>query len=71
MSPTYSPRTELFYVMAYDGEAEFYIRDEDYLEGARFTGGGQQRVLPLDKFTSAVRAYRFHKAARGQRDGRC
>ena len=55
-SPTYSPRTELFYVMAYDGEAEFYIRDEDYLEGALFTGGGQQRVLPLDKFTSAVRA---------------
>ena len=37
-SPTYSPRTELFYVMAYDGEAEFYIRDEDYLEGALFTG---------------------------------
>ena len=55
-SPTYSPRTELFYVMAYDGEAEFYIRDEDYLEGARFTGGGQQRVEPIDKFVSAVRA---------------
>ena len=55
-SPTYSPRTQLFYVMAFDGEAEFYIRDEDYLEGARFTGGGQQRVLPIDKYTSAVRA---------------
>ena len=55
-SPTYSPRTELFYVMAFDGEAEFYIRDEDYLEGARFTGGGQQRVLPIETFTSAVRA---------------
>ena len=55
-SPTYSPRTELFYVMAYDSDAEFYIRDEDYLEGARFTGGGQQAVVPVDKFVSAVRA---------------
>ena len=55
-SPTYSPRTELFYVMAYDSDAEFYIRDEDYLEGARFTGGGQQAVVPVEKFVSAVRA---------------
>ena len=55
-SPTYSPRTELFYVMAYDSEAEFYIRDEEYLEGARFTGGGQQRLEPIEKFVSAVRA---------------
>ena len=55
-SPTYSPRTELFYVMAFDGEAEFYIRDEEYLEGDRFTGGGQQRPLPVDKYSSAVRA---------------
>ena len=55
-SPTYSPRTELFYVMSYDSEAEFYIRDEDYVEGARFTGGGQQRLEPIDKFVSAVRA---------------
>jgi len=55
-SPTYSPRTELFYVMAFDGEAEFYIRDEEYIDGERFTGGGQQRMLPIDKYTSAVRA---------------
>lgn len=55
-SPTYSPRTELFYVMAFDGEAEFYIRDEAYIGGERFTGGGQQRMLPIDKYTSAVRA---------------
>jgi len=55
-SPTYSPRTELFYVMAFDGEAEFYIRDEEYIDGERFTGGGQQRMLPIDNYTSAVRA---------------
>ena len=55
-SPAYSPRTELFYVMAFDGEAEFYIRDEEYIDGERFTGGGQQRMLPIDSYTSAVRA---------------
>ena len=27
MSPTYSPRTGLRYVMSYDGEAQFFIRD--------------------------------------------
>ena len=55
-SPTYSPRTELFYVMAFDGEAEYFIRDEDYAVGDLFIGGGQERVLPVDKYTSAVRA---------------
>ena len=45
-SPAYSPRTELFYVMAYDGEAEFFIRDEEYVEGDRYIGGGQERVPP-------------------------
>ena len=55
-APAYSPRTELFYVMAFDGEAEFYIRDEEYIDGERFTGGGQQRMLPIDSYTSAVRA---------------
>ena len=56
MSPAYSPRTGLFYVMAYDGEAEFFIRDEEYVEGDRFIGGGQTRPLPVDEYTSAVRA---------------
>ena len=45
-SPAYSPRTELFYVQAYDGEDVFYKRDEDYVEGDRYTGGGEQRPLP-------------------------
>ena len=56
MSPAYSPRTGLFYVMAFDGEAEFFIRDEEYVGGDSFIGGGQQRVLPIDRYTSAVRA---------------
>ena len=55
-SPAYSPRTELFYVMAFDGDAKYFIRDEQYVEGDRYTGGGQERVLPVDKHTSAVRA---------------
>ena len=56
MSPAFSPRTELFYVMAYDGEARFFIRDEDYVEGDRFIGGGQIQFQPIEEYTSAVRA---------------
>ena len=56
MSPAYSPRTGLLYVMSYDGEAQFFIRDEEYVEGDRFIGGGQQQILPADEYTSAVRA---------------
>ena len=55
-SPAYSPRTELFYVQAYDGEDIFYKRDEDYVEGDRFTGGGGQRPGPVDNYQSAIRA---------------
>ena len=55
-SPAYSPRTELFYVNAYDGEQEYFIRDEEYREGERFTGGGGQNVLPADNYVSAIRA---------------
>ncbi|MBM63366.1 MAG: PQQ-dependent dehydrogenase, methanol/ethanol family [Acidobacteria bacterium] len=55
-SPAYSPRTELFYVQAYDGEDIFYKRDEDYVEGDQFTGGGSQRPLPIENYQSAIRA---------------
>ena len=55
-SPAYSPRTELFYVQAYDGEDIFYKRDEEYVEGDQFTGGGGQRPLPIDNYHSAIRA---------------
>ena len=55
-SPSFSPRTELFYVMAFDSEAEYYIRDDTYEEGRTFTGGGSQSTGPMDHSTSAVRA---------------
>ena len=45
-SPSFSPRTELFYVMAHDSEAEFFIRDDTYEEGSIFLGGGSQ--APVD-----------------------
>ena len=56
MSPAFSPRTQLFYVMAYDGEARFFIRDEEYVEGDRYIGGGQIQFQPIEEYTSAVRA---------------
>ena len=55
-SPAYSPRTGLLYVNAFDGEAEFFIRDENYDEGSRFTGGGTQTPRPIESYTSAIRA---------------
>jgi len=55
-SPAYSPRTELFYVNAYDGEQEYFIREEEYREGEQYTGGGAQNVQPIDKYKSAIRA---------------
>ena len=55
-SPAYSPRTELFYVNAYDGEQKYFKRDEDYVEGELFIGGGGEGVLPQDAYQSAIRA---------------
>ena len=55
-SPAYSPRTELFYVQAFDGEEMVYIRDEEYVAGDQYTGGGQQFKYPMDTYASAVRA---------------
>ena len=55
-SPSYSPRTELFYVMAFDGEERYFIRTDEYEEGSQFLGGGFQRTGPDDELVSAVRA---------------
>ena len=55
-SPAYSPRTGLFYVPAFDGEAEYFKREEDYEAGEHFTGGGSQAVLPIDEYQSTIRA---------------
>ena len=55
-SPSYSPRTGLLYVNSFDGEGEFFLRDEDYVEGERYTAGGVQAPLPMDNYRSAIRA---------------
>ena len=55
-SPAYSPRTELLYVNAFDGEAKFYIRDDEYNAGDRYTGGGTETPLAIDNYVSAIRA---------------
>ena len=55
-SPAYSQQTKLFYVTSFDGEQEFFKRDEDYEEGERFTGGGGRYNQPMDAFHSSIRA---------------
>ena len=55
-SPTYSPRTGLIYVMAYDGESKYFIRPVDYQEGQSFRAGGGETPEPLDTYHRAVRA---------------
>ena len=56
-SPAYSPRTGLLYVNAFDGEGTFYIREDEYVEGQGFTGGGvQSPAYDMDNYMSAIRA---------------
>ena len=55
-SPAYSPRTGLFYVNAFDGEEEYFVRDDEYQKGVRFTGGGRQAVSEIDNYVNAIRA---------------
>ena len=55
-SPAYSPRTGLLYVNAFDGEGQFFVRDEQYEAGERYTGGGVQAPQPMDNYQSAIRA---------------
>ena len=55
-SPTYSPRTGLIYVMAYDAETRYFIRPTDYREGQSFRAGGGESPQPLDNYVRAVRA---------------
>ena len=55
-SPAYSPETGLFYVNAFDGEDEFFRRDEDYEEGEQFLGGGHVKPKPDEAYFSAIRA---------------
>ena len=55
-SPAFSQQTGLFYVTAFDGEQEFFKRDQDYEEGESFTGGGGRYLKPIGAFHSAIRA---------------
>ena len=55
-SPTYSPRTGLVYVMAYDGETKYFIRPTDYEQGQSFRAGGGETPEPIETYHRAVRA---------------
>ena len=55
-SPSYSPRTGLMYVMAYDGETIYYLREEEFVPGDSFRAGGGQTPRPAETYVSAVRA---------------
>jgi alcohol dehydrogenase (cytochrome c) len=59
-SPTYSPKTNLFYVMAFDGAGKYYIGKAEYKEGQAYLGGigttGDYDAFPNPNYKSAVRA---------------
>ena len=60
-SPTYSPKSELFYVMAFDGAGEYFItEDPKYVKGLPFTGGtgssNEYEEFVNPEYVSAVRA---------------
>ena len=47
-SPSYSPRTELFYVSAWEGYASIFRKEQaEYVPGRNFAGGGHQVVTPV------------------------
>ncbi len=55
-SPSYSPLTGLFYTYALDGATIYYMRDDEYVEGDRFTGGYGQNADDPENFFAAIRA---------------
>ena len=55
-SPSYSPRTDLLYVMAYDAETRYYIRKTTYEEGDSYRAGGGESPEPTETYHRAVRA---------------
>ena len=55
-SPSFSPQTNLFYTMAYDGGAMFFTADAEYEPGKLFVGGSYTRTAPIDTYVNAVRA---------------
>ena len=55
-SNSYSPRTELLYVMTYDGADTFFIGEDEYVPGELFVGGGGERYVPQETYASMIRA---------------
>lgn len=55
-SASYSPRTELVYIVTYDGADTFFIGEDDYVPGELFVAGGAQRFEPQEKYASMIRA---------------
>ena len=60
-SPTYSPKTKLFYLMAFDGAGTYYLGAEvEHKPGLPFLGGfgttNEFEEFPDSKYVSAVRA---------------
>ena len=55
-SPSYSPLAGLFYTYALDGATIYYMRDDEYVEGDRFTGGYGQNADDPENFFAAIRA---------------
>ncbi len=46
-SPSYSPRTGLFYIPTWANYSSLYVRDKaEYVEGRRFVGGGPRAPVP-------------------------
>ncbi len=46
-SPSYSPRTGLFYIPTWANYSSLYVRDKvEYVEGRRFAGGGGRAPVP-------------------------
>lgn len=55
-SPSYSPRTGLFYVAVRESGSVYYIGEAEYKEGEQFNGGGF-RSVPNEQMWGAIRAY--------------
>ena len=59
-SPTYSPQTKLFYLIAFDGAGTYYLGEAKYEPGKLFLGGAgttnEFEDLPDSSYVSAVRS---------------
>ena len=56
-SPSYSPRTGLFYIPTWAGYSSTYVKipDEEYVEGRRYAGGIPRQPVPFARTTQNFR----------------